>query len=165
MATSNMKRLLIILYVSTFSLMTPLGIGIGIALTSVSVEGSGTRTVEVAVLHGLAAGTLVYVVFFEILEKERSKKSNGLLQVSYQIFPIQWFNFCSLCPFSRFLSFPLVLWSWFWYHCSKEIIITIKAPKRFVPSILRLFLPSILILNLSMWLAKKDLLSFSSFVQ
>ena len=89
MATSNMKRLLIILYVSTFSLMTPLGIGIGIALTSVSVEGSGTRTVEVAVLHGLAAGTLVYVVFFEILEKERSKKSNGLLQVSYQIFPIQ----------------------------------------------------------------------------
>jgi len=83
MATSNMKRLLIILYVSTFSLMTPLGIGIGIALTSVSVEGSGTRTVEVAVLHGLAAGTLVYVVFFEILEKERSKKSNGLLQVSF----------------------------------------------------------------------------------
>merc|ERR1712012_180413 len=79
----GMKRLLIILYVSTFSLMTPLGIGIGIALASVSVEGSGTRTVEVAVLHGLAAGTLVYVVFFEILEKERSKKSNGLLQVSF----------------------------------------------------------------------------------
>ena len=83
MATSNMKRLLIVVYISTFSLMTPLGIGIGIALTSVSIEGSGTRTVEVAVLHGLAAGTLVYVVFFEILEKERSKKTNGLLQVTF----------------------------------------------------------------------------------
>lgn len=86
MATSNMKRLLIVVYISTFSLMTPLGIGIGIALTSVSIEGSGTRTVEVAVLHGLAAGTLVYVVFFEILEKERSKKTNGLLQVSFITF-------------------------------------------------------------------------------
>ena len=80
-----MKRLLIVVYISTFSLMTPFGIAMGIALTHVvSIEGSGagsTRTVEVAVLNGLAVGTLLYVVFFEILEKERSKKSNGLLQV------------------------------------------------------------------------------------
>ena len=82
-----MKRLLLVAYISTFSLMTPLGIGIGMALTeTVSGESDGSRTVVVAVLQGLAAGTLVYVVFFEILEKERSKKANGLLQVSLFVF-------------------------------------------------------------------------------
>ena len=83
MATSQMKRLMIVIYISTFSLMTPLGIAIGIALTETIEEESGTQNVVIAVLHGLAAGTLVYVVFFEILEKERSKKSNGLLQVTF----------------------------------------------------------------------------------
>ena len=101
-----MKRLLIVVYISTFSLMTPLGIGIGIALTSVSIEGSGTRTVEVAVLHGLAAGTLVYVVFFEILEKERSKKTNGLLQVRLKTFQ----PLASLNQLLCFLGFFHYLW-------------------------------------------------------
>ena len=33
------------------------------------------------IVQGLATGSLFYVVFFEILEKERKKKVNGLLQV------------------------------------------------------------------------------------
>jgi len=33
------------------------------------------------VLQGLATGSLFYVVFFEILEKERTKNVAGLLQV------------------------------------------------------------------------------------
>ena len=33
------------------------------------------------ILQGLATGSLFYVVFFEILEKERQKNVNGLLQV------------------------------------------------------------------------------------
>lgn len=37
-------------------------------------------SVVVVTLQGLAAGTLVYVAFFEILERERSKSSNRLLQ-------------------------------------------------------------------------------------
>ena len=57
---------------SIFSLITPVGIGIGIAVTeSSNIEGS-----FVAILQALAAGTLVYVVFFEVLEKERVKKHN-----------------------------------------------------------------------------------------
>ena len=57
---------------SIFSLITPVGIGIGIVVTeSSNVEGS-----FVAILQALAAGTLVYVVFFEVLEKERVKKHN-----------------------------------------------------------------------------------------
>jgi hypothetical protein len=33
------------------------------------------------VFQGLATGSLLYVVFFEIMEKERSKSVSGLLQV------------------------------------------------------------------------------------
>ena len=37
---------------------------------------------EVIALQGLATGTLLYVVFFELLEKERQKKGvNSLIQV------------------------------------------------------------------------------------
>ena len=43
---------------------------------------SSLQNAAVTVLQGLAAGTLIYVVFFEVLEKERLKKSNGLIQVS-----------------------------------------------------------------------------------
>ena len=35
--------------------------------------------------QGLATGSLFYVVFFEILEKERQKNVNGLLQVPVRI--------------------------------------------------------------------------------
>ena len=67
-----MKNFVIVVYMSIFSLITPVGIGIGIAVTeSSNVEGG-----FVAILQALAAGTLVYVVFFEVLEKERVKKHN-----------------------------------------------------------------------------------------
>jgi len=39
-------------------------------------------TNALVVLQGLATGSLFYVVFFEILEKERQKNVNGLLQVA-----------------------------------------------------------------------------------
>ena len=45
MATSNMKRLLLVAYISTFSLMTPLGIGIGMALTE-TVSGESDASGE-----------------------------------------------------------------------------------------------------------------------
>lgn len=33
-------------------------------------------------LQGVATGTLLYVVFFEVIEKERQKGTSGLVQVS-----------------------------------------------------------------------------------
>ena len=33
-------------------------------------------------LQGLATGTLLYVVFFEVIEKERLKGTSGMVQVS-----------------------------------------------------------------------------------
>lgn len=80
LASSGMKKLLILIYICTFASMTPLGIAIGIGLKSANEE---IEDPSVAILNGLAGGTLIYVVFFEVLEKERQKQSNGLFQVSF----------------------------------------------------------------------------------
>ena len=81
-ASGKLSNLLIVLYIGTFSLISPLGIGIGIGLTASAGSEEELQTPTVTVLQALATGTLLYVVFFEVLEKERSDKNrNGLLQV------------------------------------------------------------------------------------
>ena len=67
---------------STFSLFSPIGIAIGIALTETVSREEDVQSPGVIALQGLATGTLLYVVFFELLEKERQKKGvNSLIQV------------------------------------------------------------------------------------
>ena len=67
----------------TFSLFSPIGIAIGIALTETVSREEDVQSPGVIALQGLATGTLLYVVFFELLEKERQKKGvNSLIQVS-----------------------------------------------------------------------------------
>lgn len=68
LVTIKTKKLLCVLYVFTFAVVSPLGIGLGIILTGNS--GSGTDVASV-ILQGLASGTLLYVVFFEILQGDR----------------------------------------------------------------------------------------------
>lgn len=69
LVTNRTKSFLTILYVGLFAVVSPMGIGIGIALSE-----SSTENMEVAsvFLQGLASGTLLYVVFFEILQKDRT---------------------------------------------------------------------------------------------
>lgn len=62
------KTLLNVIYVFTFAIVSPLGIGIGIAVTKDSEKSTDIASV---ILQGLASGTLLYVVFFEILQKDR----------------------------------------------------------------------------------------------
>ena len=64
---------------SVFCLVSPIGVGVGMALTSPDQEGANNTAL--IVLQGIATGSLLYVVFFEILEKERQKAVPGLLQV------------------------------------------------------------------------------------
>lgn len=68
LVTSGMRTLLVVIYVFTFAVVSPMGIGIGIAVTE--QEESSTALVSV-ILQGLASGTLLYVVFFEILSEDR----------------------------------------------------------------------------------------------
>ncbi len=73
--------MLIVIYISTFSLVTVFGAGIGIALSEASANSDPSmQSSFVTVLQGLATGTLLYVVFFEVLEKERQSGTIGLFQ-------------------------------------------------------------------------------------
>ncbi|CAH2094442.1 unnamed protein product [Euphydryas editha] len=68
------KRWLSIVYIFTFSFVSALGIGVGILL----VGGAGATEAGIysVILQGLACGTLVYVVFFEVWRQDRT----GLIQ-------------------------------------------------------------------------------------
>lgn len=83
--TSGLKPMLSSIYVATFALISPLGAGIGILLSESITNEAETQTVLVTVLQGLATGTLLYVVFFEVIEKERAKGTSGLIQVTFSI--------------------------------------------------------------------------------
>ena len=83
---SGIKNWVTVLYVATFALISPLGAGIGIALSETATSDAELQNGTVVVLQGLACGTLLYVVFFEVIEKERLKGTNGILQVRFKVF-------------------------------------------------------------------------------
>uniref|UniRef100_A0A182LU57 Uncharacterized protein n=1 Tax=Anopheles culicifacies TaxID=139723 RepID=A0A182LU57_9DIPT len=64
-------------YIFVYSVVSPLGIGIGIALSSVSSDTNQTIEVVSVILQGLASGTLIYVIFFEILAKDAGHSHGG----------------------------------------------------------------------------------------
>ncbi|XP_038206731.1 zinc transporter ZIP1-like [Zerene cesonia] len=74
------RRWLSILYIFTFSFVSALGIGVGILL--VGGAGAAAAGIYSVVLQGLACGTLVYVVFFEVWRQDRT----GIMQFFCAIF-------------------------------------------------------------------------------
>ncbi|XP_072748012.1 zinc transporter ZIP1-like isoform X2 [Anoplolepis gracilipes] len=77
---SRTKPYLSVIYTCTFAVVSPIGIGIGMALVGGgSAAASGPMAV---ILQGLASGTLLYVVFFEILQEHRT----GLWQYASILF-------------------------------------------------------------------------------
>ncbi len=77
---SGVRPLLTTIYISTLAVISPIGAGIGLGLSE-SAQELSSQTAAITVLQGLATGTLLYVVFFEIIEKERKKGTNGILMV------------------------------------------------------------------------------------
>jgi zinc transporter 1/2/3 len=80
LVSSKTKLVLTLVYVSTFALVSPFGIGLGIALSEAD-GGGGNSDVPNVILKGLATGTLLYVVFFDILQKQHNSKESGLKQL------------------------------------------------------------------------------------
>lgn len=76
LVSSKTKSVLVILYIGTFAIVTPLGIGLGILLSD-DTSGLNAASPVTSVLQGMAAGTLLYVVFFEVLQKERATNNHG----------------------------------------------------------------------------------------
>lgn len=77
--STRTRLFLMMVYVATFSFVSPLGIGIGIALSDDSSSSGGDLTT--VILQGMAAGTLLYVVFFEVLQREKANTQSGVLQL------------------------------------------------------------------------------------
>ncbi|XP_002066054.2 zinc transporter ZIP1 [Drosophila willistoni] len=63
---------LAIIYLITFSIVTPIGIGVGIGISQQDAAGASHPSLPSGVLQGIASGTLLYVVFFEILTQNHA---------------------------------------------------------------------------------------------
>ncbi|XP_076238720.1 zinc transporter ZIP3-like isoform X1 [Calliopsis andreniformis] len=68
-------------YLSIFSMVTPIGIAVGLALGHFKNDSENLGPTP-TILQGMAAGTLLYVVFFEVLARERANEKSGLLQLT-----------------------------------------------------------------------------------
>ncbi|KAL0131772.1 hypothetical protein PUN28_002962 [Cardiocondyla obscurior] len=67
-------------YLSIFSMVTPIGIAVGLVLDYFKNDSENLGPTP-TILQGMAAGTLLYVVFFEVLARERANEKSGLLQL------------------------------------------------------------------------------------
>eukprot|EP00090_Calanus_glacialis_P032863 TRINITY_DN54438_c0_g1_i1.p1 TRINITY_DN54438_c0_g1~~TRINITY_DN54438_c0_g1_i1.p1 ORF type:complete len:314 (+),score=93.11 TRINITY_DN54438_c0_g1_i1:71-1012(+) len=76
-ARSPVKAVVSMLYMTVFCGISPVGVAVGMALKQSGEDQGGAALI---VFQGLATGSLLYVVFFEILEKERKKAVPGVLQ-------------------------------------------------------------------------------------
>ncbi|XP_052127405.1 zinc transporter ZIP1-like [Frankliniella occidentalis] len=65
-------------YVGAFSFMSALGIALGMAATASEGAAAGATA---TLMQGVAAGTLLYVVFFEVLEPQRASRHAGIRQL------------------------------------------------------------------------------------
>ena len=63
------------IHMTLFSSMSPLGIVI-VVLTESRISGNDSPVI--ILLSAVATGTILYIVFFEILQRERSKDSHRL---------------------------------------------------------------------------------------
>uniref|UniRef100_A0A8D8TWP2 Zinc transporter ZIP1 n=1 Tax=Cacopsylla melanoneura TaxID=428564 RepID=A0A8D8TWP2_9HEMI len=75
---SNKLFLLNITYVVVFALCSPLGIALGMVITVMTTVSntSTTLTLLSVILQGIATGTLMYIVFFEILKPSEAHSSH-----------------------------------------------------------------------------------------
>lgn len=89
-----------VIYICMVSLISPMGIGIGIGISSHANEGDA-YLFSVAILEALAAGTLVYMVVFEVIQREKSKDVPGLAQLFFIIL-----GFVTIMFFEIFVQDP-----------------------------------------------------------
>lgn len=81
MLASKIKVAIYVSYMVTLGLITPIGVAIGIAVTEYSQDESPSHLLAIAILQGVAAGTLLYVTFLEVLERERRKDGHGMAKL------------------------------------------------------------------------------------
>lgn len=83
LVTSGTKLLNLVLYIVTLALVSPLGVAIGILVTENSSADQGVQTLVIAVLQGVAGGTILYITFFEVLDREKKKSESGGISIIF----------------------------------------------------------------------------------
>ncbi|XP_037826301.1 protein zntC-like [Lucilia sericata] len=73
------RPILAAVYTITFAIVSPIGIAIGIAVSHNSADSEDS--IASMILQGIACGTLLYVVFFEILSKQHAGFGSFLAMV------------------------------------------------------------------------------------
>jgi zinc transporter 1/2/3 len=61
------------IYLTTFAVMSPIGIAIGLGVTEEISNNPGVQASVIGILQGFAGGTLIYVTFFELLNEQSEK--------------------------------------------------------------------------------------------
>ena len=100
MLASHLRSFLYIAYMVELGLITSVGVAVGILVTEYTQHLSATHLLVIAILQGIAAGTLLYVTFLEVLERERQKSGNGL----EKLFAIVT-GFCTLTMMEAFSKY------------------------------------------------------------
>lgn len=103
MLASKLRVVLYVVYMVELGLITSVGVAIGILVTEYIKDPSATHVLVIAILQGVAAGTLLYVTFLEVLERERHKSGNGLAKLSS--IAAGFFALAGLEVFSKVLDF------------------------------------------------------------
>jgi zinc transporter 1/2/3 len=84
LVTSGVRVINIVLYIVILALVSPLGVAIGILVTIKSSTEGPTQDLVVAVLQGIAGGTILYITFFEVLDRERRKQNGcGIMRLAF----------------------------------------------------------------------------------
>ena len=81
MYNGGIKKWNIVIYFLILGVITPVGIIIGMIVTYHAGGGDGTQTIVIGVLQALSGGTLLYVTFYEVLDRQKLAKAgmDGIL--------------------------------------------------------------------------------------
>ncbi len=82
MLANRTKHLHVALYMAVMSTVTSLGVAVGMLVTEhAAADATGSQTVAIGVLQGISGGTLLYIAFYEVLERDRLVKGgmDGLI--------------------------------------------------------------------------------------
>ncbi len=86
MLANQTSRLHIILYMAAMSVSSNIGVAVGIGVTAHVDATSGPQTLVIGLLQGIAGGTLLYIVFYEVLERGRLTKAGMVGMVGCAFF-------------------------------------------------------------------------------
>jgi zinc transporter 1/2/3 len=72
--------ILVVFHMTLFSMMSPIGILI-VIIAEESLDSESETNLIVVLLSAISSGTILYIVFFEILQKERVSRLSGIIQL------------------------------------------------------------------------------------